>query len=309
MTTQEINYGEIASNVYDLILQRDNLGKVPTYIPELAKVPSDKFGVYFRDFNGNCVGKGNYDEKFSIQSISKILALVLAYREIGDKLWSRVGIESSGNAFNSLLQLEKDNGIPRNPLINGGAIVVCDVLLSLLKDPKTDFISFVRGLSDQNDIDYCQKVAESEKSVGYRNFALCYYIKSLGNLANDPLEVLDLYFHLCSIEMTCKEMAHTFTFLANDGCRLCDGKRIISSTHTKRINAIMQTCGFYDESGEFAFRVGLPGKSGVGGGIFAVNPSRYCIAVWSPRLNEKGNSYRGMQFLESFTIMSKSSIF
>ncbi len=304
-----MNYPQIIDNIYRSVLEGDNLGRIPTYIPELSQISDKKFGIYFHSLNGETFGIGNYYEKFSIQSIAKVLSMSLAYSILGDKLWQRVDIEPSGTSFNSLVQLETDNGIPRNPLINAGAIVVCDVLLSVLKNPQEDFLNFVRNLANDPTVSYSERISESEKSVGYRNFALCYYIKSLGNIENNPVEVLDFYFKLCSIELSCKTLAYVFSFLANDGIALHNQKQILSEIHTKRINAVMQTCGFYDESGEFAFRVGLPGKSGVGGGIVAIMPNHYSIAVWSPKLNEKGNSYRGMKFLEEFTSQTRISIF
>ncbi|GIZ15118.1 glutaminase [Capnocytophaga catalasegens] len=304
-----MNYQKIISQIYNKILLEENKGTIPTYIPELARISPEKFGVYFLNLNQTQIGKGDFQEKFSIQSITKVLSMTMAYRELGNDLWKRVGIESSGTSFNSLVQLEADNGIPRNPLINAGAIVVCDILLSVLKNPQEDFLKFVQDVTNNSSINYSLRVANSEKSVGYRNFALCYYIKSLGNIKNNPIDVLDFYFKLCSIEMNCQELAHTFSFLANDGVKPHDGQRILTEIQTKRVNAIMQTCGFYDESGEFAFRVGLPGKSGVGGGIVSVMPNQYSIAVWSPLLNEKGNSYRGMKFLEKFTTQTRISVF
>jgi len=138
---------------------------------------------------------------------------------------------------------------------------------------------------------------------------LCNFIKSFGNIHNDPTEILDFYFNMCSIEMDCSELSKSFLFLANRGQKLSDNQPILNNSKTKRINALMQSCGFYDESGEFTFKVGLPGKSGVGGGIIAVYPDNYAIAVWSPKLNKKGNSYRGVRFLEEFTTRTESSIF
>lgn len=304
-----MNYKNIISSIYESLLEEENVGKLPTYIPELASVSPEKFGVAMVDMQSKPIGIGDCKEKFSIQSIVKVLSMAMAYRELGNQLWERVDVEPSGTSFNSLVQLESDNGIPRNPLINAGAIVVCDILLSLLKDPETEFLSFIRDLANSSEIDYSETIAQSEKSVGYRNFALCYYIKSLGNIKNDPEKVLDFYFKICSIEMTCEELAYVFSFLANDGITLHSRKEILTTSRTKRVNAIMQTCGFYDESGEFAFRVGLPGKSGVGGGIVAVMPHHYSIAVWSPLLNEKGNSCRGMKFLEEFTTQTSVSVF
>ncbi|MDO4880825.1 MAG: glutaminase [Capnocytophaga sp.] len=304
-----MNYPKIIEYIYNHILKGENKGEIATYIPELGQVNPDKFGIYYFGLDKKSFGIGDFEDKFSIQSIAKVLAVSLAYSKLNDKLWERVGIEPSGTSFNSLVQLEADRGIPRNPLINAGALVVCDVLLSILKNPIEDFLKFVRHLANDESISYSKRIAESEKSVGYRNFALCYYIKSLGNIKNNPIDVLDFYFDLCSIEFNCRSLAYVFSFLANDGVTLHDNKRILSKIHTRRINAIMQTCGFYDESGEFAFRVGLPGKSGVGGGIVAVMPNHYSIAVWSPKLNDKGNSYRGMKFLEEFTIQTHTSIF
>ena len=208
-----------------------------------------------------------------------------------------------------MLQLEADLGKPRNPFINAGAIVVCDVLISHLKNPKEDFLNFCREISSNTDLHYSDKVAQSEKITGFRNIALCNFIKSFGNIKNDIDEVLDFYFYTCAIEMNCKELSQIFLFLADDNFKSKRGNSILTESQAKRINAIMLTCGFYDESGEFAFRVGLPGKSGVGGGIIAIHPDKYCITVWSPKLNKKGNSYKGMLFLEKFTTATASSIF
>ena len=284
-----MKYSKILDSIYQDVLKGENAGKVPTYIPELAQVNPDKFGVYFYSLNKQSYGIGDCDELFSAQSIAKVLALSLAYSIIGDQLWRRVDVEPSGTSFNSLIQL--------------------DILLSILEDAEADFLTFVRELANDDTINYSILVAESEKSVGYRNFALCYYIKSLGNIENDPIEVLNFYFKMCSLELSCKSLAYIFSFLANDGIRMHDRVQILTETCTKRVNAIMQTCGFYDESGEFAFKVGLPGKSGVGGGIVALLPNHYSIAVWSPKLNSKGNSYRGMKFLEEFTVQTHTSIF
>lgn len=218
-------------------------------------------------------------------------------------------LEPAGTPFNSLVQLEHDKGVPRNPFINAGAIVVCDILVSGFPSPKEHVLSFTRRLSNSFTIDYNTKVAQSERETGFRNFALVNLMKSFGNIRNDINEVMDLYFHICSIEMSCRELSESFLFLANNGVIPYSGERILSPSRTKRTNALMQTCGFYDEAGQFTFKVGLPGKSGVGGGIVAVHPEKYSIAVWSPRLNKKGNSYKGMLFLEEFTTKTKLSIF
>jgi len=304
-----MNYGEIFYKIYNQLEISNNQGKVASYIPELRDVNPEKFGAHLTTIEDEHFDFGDSDERFSIQSIAKVLALVLAYKLEDEKLWDRVGVEPSGTPFNSLVQLEYDLGIPRNPLINAGAMVICDILVSKLENPKTDFIQFVRKVSDNPDINYCPRIANSEKLAGYKNAALINLIKSFGNIKNDIDVVLDFYFNLCSIEMTCKELTRTFLFLAAYGVCPYTNEIILSVSKSKRVNAIMQLCGFYDEAGEFSFKVGLPGKSGVGGGIVAIHPNKYCIAVWSPRLNKKGNSNMGMKFLELFTTETQASIF
>lgn len=301
------SYPFILENVYDKIKNEPILGKQVNYIPELASIDSTKLGVSLVTLNGLTHHLGDWQDKFSIQSIAKVLALSLAYKIAGEKIWQRVGVEPSGTSFNSLIQLENDIGIPRNPLINSGALVICDILISELDDPINYLLSYVQFLCGSK-VKYSENIANSEKQSGFINIALCNYIKSFGNIHNDPSVVLDFYFKLCSIEMNCHELTQAFLFLANNG-KLQSGKPILTSLEAKRINAIMQTCGFYDESGEFAYKVGLPGKSGVGGGIVAVCPNKYTIAVWSPNLNKKGNSYKGLKLLEAFTSETLSSVF
>lgn len=304
-----MNFKAIIEQIYQKIKVVENKGELASYIPELARVNAENFGIHICTLEQGNFGIGNCYDKFSIQSIAKVLSLALAYRMLGEKIWERLGVEPSGTPFNSLVQLEVDNGIPRNPFINAGAIVISDILISHLENPKEDFLAFVRSLSNNSELNYSSSVAASEKAIGFRNVALCNFIKSFGNIENDPTEVLDFYFDLCSLEMNCQELSEAFLFLANNGCRTVDNLAILTKSQAKRINALMQTCGFYDESGEFAFKVGLPGKSGVGGGIIAVHPNQYTIAVWSPKLNPKGNSYKGMRFLEDFTTKSELSIF
>lgn len=303
------NLKSVIQNIYQEVINVKNKGKVADYIPELAKVSPDHFGVHLNTIGNETFGIGDYQKKFSIQSISKLLTLTLAYKLEGETLWERVDVEPSGNPFNSLIQLESDFGIPRNPFINAGAIVVCDVLISHLENPKKDFLEFCQELLNDKTLSYSEKVAQSEKETGFRNIALCNFIKSFGNIKNDVDKVLDFYFYTCSLQMTCEELSKIFLYLADDNFRTHKNNKILTMSEAKRINAIMLTCGFYDESGEFAFKVGLPGKSGVGGGIIAIHPDKYCITVWCPKLNKKGNSYRGMLFLEKFTSEIESSIF
>ncbi|KIA90193.1 glutaminase [Kaistella jeonii] len=305
----KVDYQKIISKVYTDIIAKENFGKVPNYIPELACIHENKFGINFTDLKHNSFGIGDFEEKFSIQSISKVFALSYVYEKLGEKLWSRVDVEPSGNAFNSLVQLEADHGIPRNPFINAGALVICDILLEICNDPKQELLQFIRDLTADHQIFFNEIVAASEMQNSFRNAAMCNYMKSFGNIKNKPDAVIELYCHLCAIEMTCKQLSRSFLYLANEGKIPSKNDQILSFSKAKRINAILLTCGFYDESGEFSFLVGLPGKSGVGGGIVAIYPQHYCITVWSPKLNEKGNSYRGMKFLEEFTTQTGENIF
>lgn len=304
-----MDYKKTFEKIYVDLAKIEDTGQVSNYIPELSKVDPNSFGVQLTTIHGEEYAYGDSNIRFSIQSIAKVFSYVLAYSRIKSDLWHRVGVEPSGTAFNSLVQLENDLGIPRNPFINAGAIVICDILVSELDSPKEEMLTFVRELSGVDSINFNKRVAESEKSNGFRNFALVNFMKSFGNIHNEIDEVMDLYFHICSIEMSCEELSKGFLFLANNGVVPYSSKRILSPSRTKRANALMQTCGFYDEAGQFTFKVGLPGKSGIGGGIVAVHPEKYCITVWSPRLNPKGNSYKGMLFLEEFTTHTKLSIF
>ncbi|MBG6112053.1 glutaminase [Flavobacterium sp. CG_23.5] len=303
-----MDYSLILQEIYQEAKAAPIIGTVAKTIPELAKVDPNKFGIHLTTINGEDFGIGDSNEKFSIQSVSKALTLTLAFSFLDEKMWKRVGVEPSGDPFNSLVQLEYEKGIPRNPFINAGAIVIADILVSHLKNPKEEFLNFIRMISGSPTIDFNLKVAQSEKETGFRNAALANFLKSFGTIDNDVETVLDFYFHQCSIEMTCKELAHSFFFLANEG-KTQAGKQIVSKSQVKRLNALMQTCGFYDESGEFTYKVGLPGKSGIGGGIAALYPKNFVVATWSPRLNEKGNSELGMNALELLTTKTGMSIF
>lgn len=284
-------------------------GKVASYIPELAKVHPEKFGMHLFNLEGENSHFGDSNERFSIQSISKVFSLSLAIKFMGEDLLTRVDVEPSGDPFNSLSQLEQEKGIPRNPFINAGALVVADVLVSRFTNPKAALLTFIHEITGDTSICFDERVAASEKAEGYRNYALVNYMKSFGNIDNDVDEILDLYFHQCSVAMSCRELAQAFIVFANQGSLLHSDREILTGQQVKRINALMQTCGFYDEAGEFSFEVGLPGKSGVGGGIVAVHPKKYAVAVWSPPLNPKGNSALGMAALERLTALTGFSIF
>ncbi|WP_019528458.1 glutaminase [Dasania marina] len=307
--TNTPDYQQVFQEVAAHLKNVDDCGKVASYIPELSKIDPNKLGIHLTTTKQEHYAFGDYDETFSIQSIAKVFSLTLALKIVGKDMWNRVGVEPSGSPFNSLVQLEYEKGIPRNPFINAGAIVVCDILVSHLHNPKHDLLEFIRSSSGLAHINYSPKLVESEKNTGYRNYAVANFMKDFGNIHNDVETVLDLYFHLCSIEMSCKDLTQAFLFLAAGGVNPITNNTIISRERTKRINSIMLMCGFYDEAGEFAFKTGLPGKSGVGGGIVAVHPGEFCIAVWSPKLNSRGNSYMGMRLLEAITTKTKSSIF
>lgn len=304
-----MNYEQLFAKLPAQLKNSHGRGEVASYIPELGKVNPEKFGVHLAAVDGRHFSLGDSREKFSIQSISKVLSLVLAFQLEGNKLWRRVGVEPSGDPFNSLVQLEFEQGIPRNPFINAGALVICDILISRLANPKVEFLQFLRHLSADTDIHYNKRVTASEKAFGFRNAALVNMMKSFGNINNSVDAVLDLYFNMCAIELSCEQLANLFLFLAANGQHPKSGVKVLSPSKAKRVKAIMLLCGFYDEAGEFAFRVGLPGKSGVGGGIVAVHPGHYSIATWSPRLNPRGNSYKGMRILEFITTQTRSSIF
>ena len=309
MTSHNVDYQKILNQIGQEFADKPRSGKVASYIPELAKVPAGKFGMHLFDVDGNNYCFGDSNERFSIQSISKVFTLALAMKVVGDKLWNRVGVEPSGDPFNSLSQLENDSGIPRNPYINAGAMVVADVLVSHFSNAKAALLAFLHEITGDTSIDFDPVVAASERSEGYRNYAMVNYLKSFGNIENSADEVLDFYFHQCSIAMSCRELSNAFIIFANDGKVMGSDREYLTGRQVKRINALMQTCGFYDEAGEFSFEVGLPGKSGVGGGIVAVHPDRFAVTVWSPPLNPKGNSALGMASLERLTTLTGFSIF
>jgi len=303
-----VDYQQIVNEISNRCTLDENKGIVASYIPELSTVDPTKFGICLLDQQQQLFLSGDAKEAFSIQSISKVLSLSQALGLVGNELWKRVDVEPSGDPFNHLSLLEQENGIPRNPLINAGALVVCDVLISSLKNPKSEFLKYVQEIANDTSIQYDKNVAASEKSTGFKNYAAAYLLKSYGNLKNEVEVVLDFYFHQCALSMSCEQLAKVFYIFMNRGKCLRD-HQFLPLSQIKRINALMLTCGFYDEAGEFAFEVGLPGKSGVGGGIVAVLPNQYCIVVWSPGLNPKGNSKLGMQALEAFTTQTGLSIF
>ncbi len=304
-----MDYSAILQQVYTESKAFADEGKVADYIPELSTINPSKFGIYLHTKEQSNFELGDSIESFSIQSISKVFTLSMAFSLLKENIWQRVGVEPSGTPFNSIVQLEYENGIPRNPFINAGALVIADILLSHLKDPKEELLQFVQAIAQDKSIGFDPKIAQSEKASGYHNAALIHMLKAHGNIKNHCDDVLDFYYNQCSLSMNCKQLAHAFSPYASLVEPFDFAGITLSKSQVKRINAIMLSCGFYDESGDFAFRVGLPGKSGVGGGIIAFHPHEYSIAVWSPKLNKKGNSARGMKALELFTTLSGQSIF
>ncbi len=304
-----MNYQEILEEIHEDVRHRLPSGNVATYIPQLANISKHKFGMAVQTIDGGTFHVGQALEQFSIQSISKVYTLALGFALEGDKIWTRVGLEPSGSTFNSLVQLEYEQGIPRNPFINAGALVVSDILVSHLNDPSPSFLEFVRQRAHNASIQDDIQVARSERQAGFRNAAMANFLKSFSNLQNDVEEVLKFYCFHCSLSMNCVDLAKGFLFLANKGLCPWTNQTVLTPSQTKRVNALMLTCGTYDAAGDFAFNVGLPGKSGVGGGIVGIIPNRLTVSVWSPGLNEKGNSAAGQYALELFTTKTGVSIF
>lgn len=304
-----MNYQPILEQIHRDIEPWRTAGRVANYIPELARVPAERFGLAVVTLNGEVFAVGDAHERFSIQSISKLFACTLAFQLLGDALWQRVGREPSGTAFNSLVQLETERGLPRNPFINAGALVVTDVLCRRFVGAETALVQFVRRLCGAADVDYDTRVANSELQHAERNRAMAHFIASFGNLQMPPETVIDAYCRQCAIEMNCVELARAALFLANGGVAPVTGERVVDSSSAKRLSALMLTCGTYDAAGDFVYRVGLPAKSGVGGGIVAVLPGEMAVCVWSPGLDANGNSLAGTLALEWLTTHSGRSIF
>jgi glutaminase len=301
----------VIREISEEMAQRSDRGAVADYIPELARIDLKKFGIAVIDAEGQVFTGGDSETLFSIQSVSKVFTLTLALGMVGDRLWERVGREPSGNPFNSIVQLERERGVPRNPFINAGAIAVTDVILSghAPREALGEILRFMQFLAQDSSITIDQAVAASEKRTGFRNTALANYMKSFGVIDNPVDYTLGVYFHHCAIAMTCRQLAMAGRFLAHNGRTPSTGYSVVSAERARRINAIMLTCGHYDGSGEFAYRVGLPGKSGVGGGILAVAPGKASIAVWAPGLDAAGNSHLGRVALERLTQRMGWSVF
>ncbi|ELM3616534.1 glutaminase B [Aeromonas sobria] len=301
---------ELLASILEEVRPLLGQGKVADYIPALALVPADRLGIAVCTVEGELFTAGDACEPFSIQSISKALSLTLAltlYQE--EEIWARVGKEPSGQPFNSLVQLEFEQGIPRNPFINAGALVVSDLLETRLTAPRQRTLELVRRLAGNPAIMADQVVARSEYQHSARNAAIAYLMKAYGNFENEVDKVLQSYFNACAIRMSCVDLARAFVYLANRGLPLGGSEPLLPARTTKQVNALLATCGLYDEAGDFAYRVGMPGKSGVGGGIIALIPGELSVCVWSPELNKAGNSLAGTAALELLAERLGRSIF
>lgn len=286
-------------------------GQVAGYIPALARADPARFGIAVVSVDGRVSTAGDARATFSIQSISKVFTLTMALGKVGGELWKWVGREPSGSSFNSIVQLEREGGVPRNPFINAGAIMVTDVLLDGRPPQATidEILAFVRRRADDPTVAIDEDVARSEATTGHRNYSLAHFLAGFGRLRNPVDAALSVYFHQCALSMSCVQLARAGLFLAASGRDPLTGEIVVAAERARRINALMLTCGHYDASGDVAFRIGLPGKSGVGGGILAIVPKRAAIAVWSPGLNPNGNSHAGTIALEMLAAETGWSVF
>lgn len=289
-------------------------GEVAAYIPSIAAMDPGCFGLAMVELNGAEHAIGDADVLFPIQSISKVFALVLAMQlvESGKKdyeaLGKRVGREPSGDPFNSLVQLEHEHGIPRNPMINSGALVIDDALLGHCDNPMERLLALLSQLAGER-VGVDETVLRQEGTRGHRNRAMAYLMSSFGNLQSKIDDVLDLYVHQCSIAMTARQLARATRFLANGGVDPASRERILGAGSARRVAAIMLTCGTYDAAGEFAYNVGIPCKSGVAGAIVGVVPQKGAVCVWSPPLDRSGNSLAGSIALHELSERLELSLF
>jgi len=298
---------DVLAEVAVLVKPHFGKGRLADYIPELADVPGSKFGMAVCTLDGGEHVIGDADEGFSVQSITKVLALGLALNRFGDEVWTRVGKEPSGTPFNHLSQLEAEAGVPRNPFINAGALAITDQLLTTVKDPAALVRGFAGFLAGQP-VEIDEAVAASELATAHQNRAIANLMRGKGTITHDPEAVVAAYCRQCALTMSCRQLARAFLPLAAGGFSPVIQETIFPDRLTRRLNALLLTCGIYDSVGSFAYRVGLPAKSGVGGGIVAVVPGKAVIAVWSPELDRFGTSVVGTAALEAFAQLTSCSV-
>lgn len=306
---ENVNYERILKRVAASIEPEIGKGEVARYLPPLATVDPNQFGIALHTTCGQLFTVGAAHRRFSIQGISKLFSLALAINLLGDEIWTRLDREPSGAAFNSLMQLEVDQGKPRNPFTDAGALVVVDILASHFAQPENAIMQFIRRLAGDESVDIDRRLARAEQDACHRNIAMAHCMKSFGNLCNSVDEVIRSYSHQCSTMMSCAQLATAGAFLANAGACAATGTHIITVRQAKRIKVLMSMCGTYDAAGDFAYRVGLPAKSGMGGGIMAVVPGRATVCVWSPRLDATGNSHAGCMALERLADLTGWSVY
>ena len=302
MLQEALNYGQ----------QYTHLGHTAGYIPELQKVNPKDLGIYIKTLKGDCYSVGQDTQLFTIQSISKVLVLTLALMDNGfEKVFDTVGVEATGDPFNSIVKLElKSLQKPLNPMINAGAIATTSLIRGKNGTEKIQrILDFARLVAHNDTLGINETVYQSEAQTGDRNRSLAYFMKSTGIIKEDVEDVIDVYFKQCSIEMSCKDLAEIGTLYANHGVCMRTGKQLIPKVICRKVMAIMTTCGLYDASGAFAVKVGIPAKSGVGGGILAVVPNKMGIGVYGPALDDKGNSVGGVEMLSYLSEKLDLSIF
>ncbi|UOY91796.1 glutaminase A [Ectobacillus sp. JY-23] len=289
-----------------------NSGKVATYIPALATANPDDIGIAIYDKEQHCISAGNAEVSFTLQSISKVITLALALMDRGqDYVFSKVGMEPTGDPFNSIIKLETSNpSKPLNPMINAGALAVTSMIIGESNEEKiARILRFVRTMCANPSIHYSTEVAISELETAHLNRALCYYMKQNGIIDSDVEELMDLYTKQCAIQVNCIDLARIGLIFSMDGFDPYTKEQIMPPNIAKICKTFMVTCGMYNASGEFAIRVGIPAKSGVAGGILACVKDHAGIGIYGPALDEKGNSVAGLKLLELLAAQEDWSVF
>jgi glutaminase len=307
LSMDELSIADVLAEVAVLVKPYFGRGRTADYIPQLACVPPTKFGMAVRLVSGEEAVIGDADEGFSVQSITKVFSLGLALNRFGDEVWTRVGKEPSGTPFNHLSQLEAEDGVPRNPFINAGALAICDQLMDVFKDPPALVRGFAGFLAGER-VEIDEAVAASELANAHQNRAIANLMRGKGTISHDPEAVVAAYCRQCALTMSCRQLARAMLPLAAGGFSPLVEETIFPERLSRRLNALLLTCGIYDSVGSFAYRVGLPAKSGVGGGIVAIVPGKAAIAVWSPELDRFGTSVVGTVALERFSQLTNCSV-